>query len=254
MSVCFGCQRLVTLSDTHSQEPSVEIERFDRVEGLYLSMADFAALHQMRTDYPTQTRTLIEDVLCLGPVNAPDINTRLLIFFQDSTLQTLITDVERQYADVSDLNKQLTNAFRRLSKMMPGITVPSVYTQIGSLDQSIIVTDSTLGICLDKYLGPEYPAYLRYGYTEDQRQTMARQYIVPDAIGVYLMSLYPLPPRNGAMNEQRHRHVSKIQCVVNKVMGRKVFTGEAVERLESEWRANPSLSAAGFLENSTKEK
>jgi hypothetical protein len=50
--------------------------------------------------------------------------------------------------------------------MLPGIVVPRIYTQIGSLDQSIVVDDSILGISLDKYLGADHPVYLRYGYTE----------------------------------------------------------------------------------------
>ena len=191
MAVCLGCQWQAEKAEEHDQEQDVVIERYDRIESMYLSMADFAALHQMRTDYPVQTRTLIENVLQLGPVNDPEINNRLLVFFQDSTLQALVAEVERQYKDVGDLNKQLTNAFRRLSKLFPEIQLPHVYTQIGSLDQSIVVTDSLLGISLDKYLGADHPIYLRYGYTEQQRSMMTREYIVPDCLGFYLLSLYP---------------------------------------------------------------
>ena len=247
MAVCMGCQWQAEKAEEHDQEQDVVIERYDRIESIYLSMADFAALHQMRTDYPVQTRTLIENVLQLGPVNDPEINNRLLVFFQDSTLQALVAEVERQYKDVGDLNKQLTNAFRRLSKLFPEIQLPHVYTQIGSLDQSIVVTDSLLGISLDKYLGADHPIYLRYGYTEQQRSMMTREYIVPDCLGFYLLSLYPLTDAESLSDEQHLWHMSKIQSVVNQVMGTRIFSNEYIEKLDDYMKSHPEMSTAKML-------
>lgn len=247
MAVCMGCQWQAEKAEEHDQEQDVVIERYDRIESMYLSMADFAALHQMRTDYPVQTRTLIENVLQLGPVNDPEINNRLLVFFQDSTLQALVAEVERQYKDVGDLNKQLTNAFRRLSKLFPEIQLPHVYTQIGSLDQSIVVTDSLLGISLDKYLGADHPIYLRYGYTEQQRSMMTREYIVPDCLGFYLLSLYPLTDAESLSDEQHLWHMSKIQSVVNQVMGTRIFSNEYIEKLDDYMKSHPEISTAKML-------
>ena len=247
LAVCVGCQWQAEKAEEQKQEQNVVIDRYDRIENLYLSMADFAALHQMRTDYPVQTRTLIENVLQLGPVNDPDINTRFLVFFQDSTLQALITDVERQYENVDDLNRQLSEAFGRLAKMLPEIRLPQVYTQIGSLDQSIVVTDSLLGISLDKYLGADYPIYLRYGYTEQQRSMMTKEYIVPDCIGFYLLSLYPLPDEENMLDEQHLWHMTKIQTVVNQAVGRKVFSNEYIDKLETYRKAHPEMSTAKLL-------
>ena len=247
MAVCMGCQWQAEKAEEHDQEQDVVIERYDRIESMYLSMADFAALHQMRTDYPVQTRTLIENVLQLGPVNDPEINNRLLVFFQDSTLQALVAEVERQYKDVDDLNKLLTNAFRRLSKLFPEIQLPHVYTQIGSLDQSIVVTDSLLGISLDKYLGADHPIYLRYGYTEQQRSMMTREYIVPDCLGFYLLSLYPLTDAESLSDEQHLWHMSKIQSVVNQVMGTRIFSNEYIEKLDDYMKSHPEMSTAKML-------
>lgn len=248
LMVLAGCQwQSKKAVDEQQPDFDVSIVRYDRIENLYLTLADFAALHQMRTDYPVQTRTLIENVLQLGQVNAPDINTRFLMYFQDSTLQALVADVERQYEDVDDLNAQLTAAFRHLTKLLPDIKVPQVYTQIGSLDQSIVVTDSMLGISLDKYLGADYPAYLHYDYTERQRKMMTREYIVPDCLSFYLLSLFPLADADQATEVQRHWHMSKIQMVVNSAIGQKVFSGEYIDKLESYRKSHPQMSTARLL-------
>ena len=172
MMACIGCQWKFQSPEDTEKTGDIVVERFDRMEYLYLTSGDFAALQQMKTLYPTETGTLIEDVLKLGRVDDPDINTRFLIFFQDSTLQALMQGVNEQYADIDDLNKDLTKSFTRLTKNIPGLEIPRIYTQIGSLDQSVIVGDSMVGISLDKYLGANYPIYQKYGYTEQQRASM----------------------------------------------------------------------------------
>ena len=131
----------------------LSVSRYDRVQSLYLTTGDISALQQMNTEYPQQTRTLIEDVLRLGRVNDPHINSRFLSFYQDSTLQTVIAETQVQYADMTDVNQQLSDAFENLLKLLPNLCVPEVYAQIGSFDQSIIVSNDLLGISLDKYLG-----------------------------------------------------------------------------------------------------
>lgn len=66
----------------------------------------------------------------------------------------MIAAVESEYANTDDLNRQLSTAFNRLKQSLPAIEVPKVYTQISALDQSIVVGNGTIGISLDKYLGP----------------------------------------------------------------------------------------------------
>lgn len=248
MAFCVGCQWNARVPEEDNGAEGLVIERFDRVESIYLTMADYAALSQMRTDYPLQTRMLIEDVLKLGAVNDVDINNRFLVFFQDSTLQAIIEEVGRQYADLDDVASQLDNAFGRLRQLLPALEVPRVYTQVGSLDQSIVVGDGLLGISLDKYLGSDHPIYLRYGYTEQQRRTMTREYIVPDCLCFYLLSYYPMLGEEEASFESRLWHISKIQCLVNEVLGRRHFMGETIDRLEQYRRQHRSMPANDFLQ------
>ena len=136
---------------------NLEIQRYDRLQSQYLTTGDFSALQQMETDYPMETRALLENVLRLGVVDDPNINKKFLSYFQDSTLQVLISDVESEYADMNDLNKELQHSFERLQKEIPELIIPRVYAQIGALDESIVVGDSMIGISLDKYMGVNDP-------------------------------------------------------------------------------------------------
>ena len=61
---CISCEwQLKSFGDEDFQ---IVVERYDRVQSLYLTTGDFSALQQMNTVYPMQTRTLIEDVLRIG--------------------------------------------------------------------------------------------------------------------------------------------------------------------------------------------
>ena len=245
MLVCIGCEWQLKTDEDGTE---VVVERYDRIQSLYLTTSDFSALQQMNTVYPMQTRTLIEDVLRIGQVNDPQINTKFLSFYQDSTLQLLISEAEQQYANMDDVNDDLSAAFKFLKKELPDMEVPEVYAQIGSLDQSIIVGNGMIGICLDKYLGEDYELYLKpeYGYTQEQRRMMQRHYIVPDCIGFYLLSLYPMSG-GGMGQEERDVHMGRIQWVVNEATGRKMFQNTYVKKVEKYMDKHKSMTVEQLL-------
>lgn len=228
MLSCVSCDWQLKPSNTASADAEVVIERYDRIESLYLTTGEYSALQQMNTNYPMQTRMLIENMLCLGKVDDPEINTKFLRFFQDSTLQIMLNDVQQQYADISDLNAELSAAFTRLKEELPNLEIPQVYTQVGSFDESVIVGSGTLGISLEKYLGADYPFYQTH-YSAEQRQLMVRSMIVPDCLVFYLLSLYPVSNDSQLSTLERDRHMGKIQWVVNKVVGRQVFNNQYVD-------------------------
>ncbi len=243
---CSGCKlRLKPVSDA-GDAGKVTIERYDRIESLFLTTGDFSALQQMNTSYPIQTRMLIEDVLHIGKANDPEISKKFLHFFQDSTLVVMLRDVQEQYADVDDLNEELTKAFSRLMEDVDGITLPQVYAQVGSFDQSIIVGHQTLGISLDKYLGPDYPFY-KDNYTEGQRKMMKREMIVPDCMGFYLLSLYPIPQELEDSQVARDSHMGRIQWVVNRLTGRTVFNNAFVQKADRMMKENAQMTIDQLL-------
>jgi hypothetical protein len=245
---CIGCEWQLKSDETDTE---IVVDRYDRIQSLYLTTGDFSALQQMNTAYPIQTRTLIEDVLRIGKVNESDINMKFLRFYQDSTLQMLVNEAEQQYANMDDINQELTAAFQYLQKQIPNIEIPVVYAQIGSLDQSVIVGNGQIGICLDKYLGADYVLYQKpdYGYSQEQKNMMQRQYIVPDCIGFYLLSLFPMPIDRPLSQEERDVHMAQIQWVVNNAMGRTVFNNALVNQIDEYMKHNSDMTPVGLLAN-----
>lgn len=175
-----------------SNAESVHIIRYDRIVDDYVNTGNVAQWQRMNTEFPKETRALIEDVLKLGPADADEVGDSLCIFYKDTTLQHLRNDVARQYNDLSEYEKQLSTAFERLKEEKSDIVVPKIYAQNSALNQSIVVGDSLIGISLDKYLGSQYPLYQNH-FNANQRATMEPSRIVIDCLLFYLNQQYPFP-------------------------------------------------------------
>lgn len=247
MLLCSACEfRFKPNVDVESAP--LTVRRYDRLQSRYLTTGDFSALQQMNTDYPIETRTLIEKMLQLGTITDTNISNRFLMFYQDSTLQALIADAEAEYANMDDINRQLKTAFGRLHDWLPELQQPYFYAQIGALDQSIVVGEQSVGISLDKYMGTDYPLYKKF-YTEQQRATMQRQYIVPDCLTFYLLSVCPTKNFDTRPQLDRDLHMGKIMWAVNKAMGRDVFETKYVKTIQTYARRNPKVTVKELLDD-----
>ena len=245
--LCSACEYKFKSNEDAFIAP-LTVQRYDRLESRYLTTGDFSALQQMNTDYPIETRTLIEKMLQLGTITDANISNRFLMFYQDSTLQALIADAEAEYANMEDINKQLKESFGRLGEWIPGLKHPSFYAQIGALDQSIVIGEHSVGISLDKYMGAEYPLYKKF-YNAQQRKTMTRSYIVPDCLTFYLLSIYPMDDFDNRPQLDRDLHMGKIMWAVNKAMCKEVFTTNYVKTINDFVKRNPKITVRQLLED-----
>lgn len=243
-----ACQvKLWPDSQDDSDRIEIKVERYDRLQSRYLTTGDYSALQSMNTNYPMETRTLIENVLQLGTVDQHDINEKFLKFYQDTTLQTIIAVAETQYANMDDINTQLSDAFTHLKREIPDMEIPEFYAQIGALDQSVIVGNSSIGICLDKYLGEDFAAYKRY-YPEHQRASMTRSHIVPDCLTFYILSLYPLENFDSSSQEIRDEHIGRVMYIVNRAIGKNFYDMPYVKKAEKFYKAHPKMSVKQLLQ------
>lgn len=244
---CSACEFKFKPNEDLAVAP-LTVQRYDRLESRYLTTGDFSALQQMNTDYPIETRTLLEKMLQLGTITDANISNRFLMFFQDSTLQALIADAEAEYASMDDINAQLKESFERLKDWMPNLKQPIFYAQIGALDQSIVIGEYSVGISLDKYMGKDYPLYKKY-YSEQQRISMSRQYIVPDCLTFYLLSIYPMEDFDNRPQLDRDLHMGKIMWAVNKAMGKEFFDTQYVRTVNDYVKRNPKVTVKQLLED-----
>ncbi len=75
---------------------------------------------------------------------------------------------------------------------------------------------------------------------------MQRQYIVPDCVGFYLFSIYPLPIEPISQAE-RDVHMGRIQWVVNQAIGYDLFENMSVKKVERFMSRNKNMNIEQLL-------
>lgn len=232
------------------QEEQISVIRYDRLQTESVYLNSFHAQQQMNTRYVRQTQILIEEILTLGQISDQGINEKLQAFYSDTTLMTLMKDVEKQFPNLTKIEEGLGEGFARLQKEIPTIRIPEVYTQISALNESIVVGDSLLGISLDKYMGTDYPLYYRY-YYDYQRKSMSPDRILPDCFRFYLLGSYPLPDNSRRTLLDILIHRGKINYAVQKIL-RYRSAGKAIgySTKEEEWCKKNLEGIWSFLINS----
>jgi hypothetical protein len=199
------------------EDQKISVVRYDKLLNEYVKFNSFSALQKMNTENMQATKILIEDVLTIGNVDDDNITQKLKVFYSDTTLLHLMTDVEVKFADLNKVERKLTKGFNRLKKEFPDIKIPEIYSQISALNESIVVGDSLLGISLDKYMGEDYPLYKRY-YYDYQCRSMSPERIVPDCFLFYLLSEYPLPTDGRRTLLDVMLHYGKISYIVQQIL------------------------------------
>lgn len=233
---------LTTLStscqnESETDEHLIYISRYDKLQTQYILGKDYTALQKMKRNYPQETTILYENILSLGSSRSPEMGANMYTFYSDTTLQRIIKDVEVKYRDISYVEDSLNIAFGWLKHEIPTLRIPTIYTQISALNQSIVVSDSLIGISLDKYLGEDYPLYAHYYYPY-QRRTMNAKRIVPDVLFFYLCSEYIHKQSAGTFAEQLV-NIGKIHWLVRKAAGYKSWeTSMGYTKEECEWMEN----------------
>lgn len=205
-----------------TDDTGIKIHRFDKLQEEYVNQNSFSALKKMSTGYPQEMRFLIEDVLALGAVSDDGINLRMREYYSDTLLQQLSRDALNKFSDMSQLEKEFTQGFRRLKKELPQIIVPRIYAQISALNQSIVIGDSILGFSIDKYMGADYPIY-SYFYHPHQCRSMSPERIVTDSFIYYLLSEYPFPWEWHRSLLDHIIHQGKIHWVVAQILKHPTF-------------------------------
>lgn len=239
LMLCVCCLSMVAcqwkIGEERNGENEVKVCRFDKLLNEYVSMESFSALQKMNTEYPQETKILMEDVLNIGKVDDERINSRLRAYYADSTIRTLMGDALEKYEDMKSIEHRLTKGFRKLKEEIPMLKVPRVYAQISALNQSVVVGDGILGFSIDKYMGTDYPIYKKY-YYDYQCRTMEPSRIVPDCFMYYLISEYPFPWEWNRSLLDHIMHYGKVHWVIAQILDYDSLEEEiGYTKAEAEW-------------------
>jgi hypothetical protein len=179
--VVTSCKKNHYKINTSSIKVNIEIRRLEK-DLFSLDPGNIVnAVPDLKTRYGDFLQ-LFSFVINSGDVNDSSFGDLLTRFCTDKLNNEVYGSVMKLYPDVSPFERDLRDAFRHYLHYFPGRNVPAVYTCITGFNNSIITSDSILGIGLDRYLGADCEYYKRleiYKYLADR---MTPENIVPDCM------------------------------------------------------------------------
>ena len=103
-------------------------------------------------------------------------------YLTDPQIHKNYEEVQKQYPDLTGLEKELSGVLSCFSYYFPDRRLPEVYTYVCGMDfeNPVIYADSVLIIALDMYLGKDYALYTSFGLPAFIRYGMAKEYIARD--------------------------------------------------------------------------
>ncbi len=192
LSLTVGCKTSRVYFPKDVQAVQVPIVRFDSA----LLHLDTTAIDQgiatLYADYPYFMPIFCEDILGVYASDTAYLKEALPQFLGDTVYGFRQTNAEvlRQYADISDLQQSLNDAFARLLYLYPDWQVPTVYFFVSGFNASILFIENDIAVGVDMYLGSDYEYYNRVVYNY-QKQTMRKECIPIDVVSAYLFRQVP---------------------------------------------------------------
>ena len=169
----------------------VKIERFDKdFWALKNSENQKADLEAFFEKYPDFAPLYFTHIITFGE-DIDEILEELPSFFADTAVIRLYSDALLKFDDINDLEKSLTNAFRRGKYFFPNAEIPKLLMHVSGLNQSVVMAENLISISIDNYLGEKYPLYEQLGIYGYLSQNMRREKVASDYIIVWLSDEFP---------------------------------------------------------------
>lgn len=200
----FGCKTEKRRAETSGVViGEIKIHRFD-VDFWDINKKNVSkSLEQLNEQYPEFLPIYIQQALQLD--NWQEAETAEILeqyFFPDTTIQSLYNECLTQYADVSDIEKQLAEAFKRAKVFFPDSNVPQIYFHVSAgANPDAILFGNNIAISIDNYLGADF--YLYKGTVYDYlRYNMRREKVVSDVVTIWLANRFPFVRQNNQLIEE----------------------------------------------------
>ncbi len=184
-------------------------------------------IRRLYNEYPTFMVTFVEDILGFSSADTSMLQTALISYLTDTVYGFEHTNKYEQevFADVSDIEKPLSEAFARIKWLYPDWEIPSLYLFVSGFQSAIYFTEDGLAVGADMYLGSDYPYYRQVVY-QYQLQTMRKECIPVDVTSAWLFSHIPYTSSKNRLLEQmiyRGKVMYLLACLFDELPGYEIM-------------------------------
>lgn len=231
---CNGNRNKVDISKINLE---VNIHRFDK--DLFAIPPDTIdikkALPGLREKYGSFFNLYNNNIIHIGNSYSEMYPFFLQKFLNSEAVHVGWQNVKTVFADDTELNQQLTNAFKHYKYYFPEKYVPQIYAYISGFGESIALADSLIGISLEKYLGADFSIYDMLGISRYLSRRMYKEKIPSDCMRAWAIGEYPFMDESG-----------------NTLISKMVYEGKLLYFTKQMLPADADTTLFGFTNNQLK--
>lgn len=185
----FSCKS----SDNPENVPTINLKTYPFYKDLFELNVDsvIVSIPNMINKYSPFFELFSSNVIHIGFPEEKRFGILLQSFVSDFHMRMVYNEIKKQFPNTKTIDEQLSSAFSLYKYYFPDKIIPTIYYYHGGFNQSVITTDTIIGIGLDKYLGENYIYYKKLGLPLYQRKKMRHEYISIDAMRYFLNGVFP---------------------------------------------------------------
>ncbi|MFV0471957.1 MAG: hypothetical protein ACK5L7_08000 [Paludibacteraceae bacterium] len=184
---------------------NIKIKRFDKdlIQFDTANATDYT--DKLYQKYPKFVPVYIGNILDVNSSNTAEVGQLFAQFISDSTIQRVNQKTFEIFADVSDIESDLSQAFSYINDYFPPIPLPDIYFYVSGFNRAVMIENGILGIGTDFYLGADYPLYKEFTY-DYLLYNMRKEMVSIDIVSVVLFNYFVFDGKqNRLMDNMLHR-------------------------------------------------
>ena len=167
---------------------AIEVQRFDK--DLQAAAEDTLALSVLRERYGDFFEYYNTGLIGIGNSHSPLYQTILSEFMNSHVVKIAYREVQQVFPDEKALNVALTGGFKHLKYYFPDMVIPEVYAYVSGFNEAIMLTDSVIGVGLDRFLSDTCSLYGQLDIPRYQQYNMRPARIPTECLQAWVRSEY----------------------------------------------------------------
>lgn len=206
-SLIVACLVAVLFTSCLSDRPytgNIEVNlRFDRFERDLFNIDTIhyeQSVHQLEEKYGDFLPLYLREIIGLiGFQDTTIAKDTLMLFLKHPEVLEMYDTVQQKYADLTWLQKELTESFKLAKYYFKDAPVPRVITYIGGPPFCFNIDTEFLAIGLDGYMGPKFSFYQYFPdmFPQYKVRKFDQPYILPNAMNVWLTGTFEFNKKGG---------------------------------------------------------
>lgn len=175
--------------DTNKNRVNVKIHRFDK-DLLTIDTTNMkVGLKKLYSRYPDFLPVFTANILDTTAADTVAVRNLFYKFLTDTAFAQVNKKTLQTFGDVSDIEKQISDAFTYIHFYFPDVKLPEIYFYVSGFNRAIMMTNKFIGVGTDLYLGSDYPAYKDYTY-QYMLYNMRRESVATDLVSATLFKMF----------------------------------------------------------------